>query len=56
MLHKIKNFLSKKTVVAPSYFDLSAREKKEIIKKAAKESNKLQEELIEKYNKSIASI
>jgi hypothetical protein len=37
-----------------SYFDLSAKEKKVIIEKAAEESNKMQRDLIEKYETLVA--
>lgn len=36
---------------ARSFFDFPAKEKREIIRKAAIESNKMQQELIERYNK-----
>ena len=36
---------------APSFFDYKAAEKKKIVKKAARESNKLQLELVKKYNR-----
>lgn len=41
----------KKKVSAPSFFDYSSREKKEIVKKAAKEANRMQLNLVRKYNK-----
>ncbi len=34
-----------------SFFDLSSREKKKIVREAARESNKLQLELVKKYTK-----
>jgi hypothetical protein len=38
-----------------SFFDFSAKEKKAIIKKAAIESNRMQQELIDQYNKLYAT-
>ncbi|MGH7202973.1 MAG: hypothetical protein ACREHC_00845, partial [Candidatus Levyibacteriota bacterium] len=45
-LYKVRN---KKD--APSFFDYSAKEKKRIIEKAAQDANKMQKELVEKYDK-----
>lgn len=48
ILHKI---FGKKAAKGNSFFDYSSREKKRIVKEAAKESNRLQLELVKKYNK-----
>jgi hypothetical protein len=57
MIRKLKSKILKKNkeVVAPSFFDYKSDEKKRIVKKAAKESNKMQLELVKKY-KSLYSI
>ncbi len=47
----LKLFKKDKKSEGKSYFDLSAKEKKEIIKKAAEDSNKMQRDLLEKYEK-----
>lgn len=47
----IKKFNKENLKDAPSYFDYSSRERKEIIKKAAKDSNKMQRQLEEEYNR-----
>ena len=39
-----------------SYFDLSAKEKKKIIKKAAEDANKMQRDLLKKYDKLASAI
>ena len=44
--------LGKKPTKAKSFFDYPSGEKKKIIKEAAKESNRLQLELVKKYNKN----
>lgn len=49
------NFLKKKQVLIP-YFDLSSREKKKIIKKAALEASKMKRDLIKRYNDSYPPI
>lgn len=48
---KSKIFNGKEEVSAPSFFDYTAAEKKKIVKKAAKEANKMQLDLIKKYNR-----
>ena len=48
-------FKKEKKVEGRSYFDLSAKEKKEIIKKAAEDANKMQGDLIKKYDKIVAA-
>ena len=52
---KINIFKNKKLVVAPSFFDYSSSEKKQIVKKAAEEANKLQRDLMKKYDSRLAS-
>lgn len=47
----IFGIFKKKKVEAPSFFDYSSKEKKEIVRKAAKEANKMQLDLVRKYNK-----
>lgn len=49
ILYKI---LGKKEAKGKSFFDYPAGEKKKIVKEAAKESNRLQLELVRKYNKN----
>lgn len=49
ILHKI---FGNKAAKGKSFFDYSSREKKKIVKEAAKESNRLQLELAKKYNKN----
>ena len=44
--------LGKKPSKAKSFFDYPSEEKKKIIKESAKESNRLQLELVKKYNKN----
>ena len=52
MFKKLLNFYKTKNKKdAPSFFDYSAEEKKKIIQKAAKEANKMQKELVDKYDK-----
>lgn len=53
MMKFIKSKLSKKKeeISAPSFFDYKAEEKKRIVKKAAQESNKMQQDLVKKYNR-----
>lgn len=47
----IKLFFKKKGVVVDkNFFDYSAKEKKKLIVKAAKEANKMQLDLVKKYN------
>lgn len=41
-----------KAAKGKSFFDYSSRDKKKIIKEAAKESNRLQRELVKKYDKN----
>lgn len=48
---KSKIFNGKEEVSAPSFFDYTAAEKRKIVKKAAKEANKMQLDLIKKYNR-----
>ena len=53
---KILNLLKKTTKSkGKSYFDLSARERKKIIKKAAEESNKMQRDVIKRYNQLVSA-
>lgn len=49
ILHKI---FGNKATKGKSFFDYSSKEKKKIIKEAAKESNRIQLELVKKYNKN----
>lgn len=53
MFKFIKSKLLNKSeeVIAPSFFDYPAAEKKRIIKKAAQEANKMQLDLVKKYNR-----
>lgn len=48
---KAKIFSDKEKVSAPSFFDYTAAEKKKIVKKAAQEANKMQLNLVKKYNR-----
>ena len=48
---KSKLVNGKEKVSAPSFFDYTAAEKKKIVKKAAQEANKMQLELVKKYNR-----
>jgi hypothetical protein len=54
-MNVLKFFKKEKAAEGKSYFDLSAEEKKKIIKKAAEESNKMQQDLIKKYDKLAAA-
>lgn len=45
------NLFKKKTVKAKSFFEYPAEEKKKIMKKAAQKANKMQEDLVKKYNR-----
>ncbi len=47
----IKLFGKKSPVKTASFFDYPSKDKKAIIRKAAQESNKLQLDLIKRYNK-----
>lgn len=47
----LKLFTKRKKTRGKSYFDLTAKERKKIIKKAAEDSNKMQRDLIKAYNK-----
>lgn len=51
----INIFKKKKLVVAPSFFDYSSEEKKQIVKKAVDEANKMQKDLMKRYDSRIAS-
>jgi len=53
MMKFLKNKLFNRTeeISAPSFFDYKAEEKKRIVKKAAHESNKMQLDLVKKYNR-----
>ena len=48
---KSKIFSDKEKVSAPSFFDYTAAEKKKIVKKAAQGANKMQLDLVKKYNR-----
>lgn len=48
---KTKFFNKSEEVTAPSFFDYKAAEKKRIVRKAAQESNKMQLDLVKKYNR-----
>lgn len=48
---KSRIFGDKEKVSAPSFFDYTAAEKKKIMKKAAQESNKMQLNLVKRYNR-----
>lgn len=50
-LIKSKLFSDKEKVSVPSFFDYPAAEKKRIVKKAAQEANKMQLDLVKKYNR-----
>jgi hypothetical protein len=50
-MNVLKLLKKEKKAEGKSYFDLSAEEKKKIIKKAAEESNKMQRDLIKQYDK-----
>ncbi len=54
MFKFIKSKLSnkKEEVSAPSFFDYPSAEKKRIVKKAAQEANKMQLDLVKKYNRT----
>lgn len=49
ILHKI---FGNKAVKGKSFFDYPSGEKKKIVKEAARESNRLQLELVKKYDKN----
>lgn len=53
-MNLLKFFRKEKKAEGKSYFDLSSREKKEIIKKAAEDANKTQRDLLDKYDKLAA--
>ena len=55
-MNLLKLFKSKKKSEGKSYFDLPAKEKKEIINKAAEEANKMQNNLIKKYDKLTSAV
>lgn len=48
---KLNFFGKKEEISAPSFFDYKADEKKRIVKKAVHESNKMQLDLVKKYNR-----
>lgn len=48
---KSKFFKKNEEISAPSFFEYKAEEKKRIVKKAAQESNKMQLDLVKKYNR-----
>ena len=48
---KSKLLNDKEKISAPSFFDYPAAEKKRIVKKAAQEANKMQLDLVKKYNR-----
>ena len=48
---KSKLLNEKEEVSAPSFFDYPSAEKKRIVKKAAQEANKMQLDLVKKYNR-----
>lgn len=50
-MNVLKFFKKEKKAEGKSYFDLSAEEKKKIIKKAAEDANKMQKDLLKKYDK-----
>lgn len=50
-MNSIFKLFSKKVGKGRSFFDYPSSEKKKIVKDAAKESNRLQLELVRKYNK-----
>ena len=54
-MNVLKLFKKEKKAGGKSYFDLTAKEKKEIIKKAAEDANKMQSELIKKYDKLVSA-
>lgn len=54
-MNLLKLIKKEKKAEGKSYFDLSAKEKKKIIKKAAEDANKMQRDLIRKYEK-LASV
>lgn len=51
----LKLFKKEKKAEGKSYFDLSSKERREIINKAAEDANKMQRELIKKYDKLASS-
>lgn len=51
----IKIFKKERKAEGKSYFDLSSKEKKEIIKKAAQDANKMQDDLLKKYDKLVTA-
>lgn len=53
-MNVLKIFKKEKKAEGKSYFDLSAGEKKKIIKKAAEDANKMQRDLLKKYDKLVA--
>lgn len=54
-MNLFKFFKRQKKAEGKSYFDLSAKEKKEIIKKAAEDASKMQRDLIKKYDRLAAA-
>ena len=54
-MNVLKLFKKEKKAEGKSYFDLSSKEKKEIIKKAAEDANKMQSDLIKKYDKLVSA-
>lgn len=53
-MNKLFNYIIGKSIKTKSFFDLSVKEKKRIVKKAAGESNKLQRDLINRVNRSVS--
>ena len=48
---KSKIFSDREKISAPSFFDYTASEKKKIVRKVAREANKMQLDLVKKYNR-----
>jgi hypothetical protein len=51
-MNLFSKIINKKVAKGKSFFDYPSGEKKKIIKYAAKESNRIQFELVRKYNKA----
>ena len=53
MINFIKSmfFEKREKVSAPSFFDYTAAEKKRIVKKATHEANKMQMDIVKRYNR-----
>lgn len=52
----LSKLFGKKSVKAKNFFTLPAKDKKKMIHKSAREANRMQAELMEKYNPSFYKI